>query len=81
VALLLLLLCSSPALTGGPVELKTLSGHLLQLPVGEDTVITPNSELVLQNQVCCAVSRCVVLCNVVPWCVVLSLYRRHFPVA
>lgn len=39
------------ALTGGPVELKTLNGQLLQLPVAENTIITPNSELVLRNQV------------------------------
>lgn len=37
------------ALTGGPVALRTLSGQLLQLPVGDD-VITPGSELVLPNQ-------------------------------
>lgn len=39
------------ALTGGPVELKALSGQLLQLPVAENTIITPNSELVVHNQV------------------------------
>jgi DnaJ-class molecular chaperone len=38
------------ALTGGPVALRTLSGQLLQLPVRENDVITPGSELVLPNQ-------------------------------
>jgi len=33
------------------VELKTLNGKLLQLPLADNTIITPNSELVLRNQV------------------------------
>lgn len=49
---MVLCLPSCPAaLTGGPVELKTLNGQLLQLPVAENTIITPNSELVVHNQV------------------------------
>lgn len=48
---LLLLLPLITALTGGPVELKTLNGQLLQLPVAENTIITPNSELVVKDQV------------------------------
>eukprot|EP00775_Hariotina_reticulata_P010192 gene10192-10353_t len=37
------------ALTGGPVQLKTLSGQLLQLPVDDNAVITPGSELVVPD--------------------------------
>jgi hypothetical protein len=49
---MLCLLSCPAALTGGPVELKTLNGQLLQLPVADNTIITPNSELVIHNQVC-----------------------------
>jgi hypothetical protein len=38
------------ALTGGPVQLRTLGGHLLQLPVDDNAVITPGSELVVPDQ-------------------------------
>lgn len=50
-ALLVFHLCCT-ALTGGPVHLKALNGQLLQLPLSDNTIITPNSELVLHNQVC-----------------------------
>jgi hypothetical protein len=40
------------ALTGGPVTLPTLGGGTLRLPLADDAIITPNSEMVLANQVC-----------------------------